>query len=230
MAQTSEKTADEANAGYAIEDWLEFIPSILMAAAVILTAYSAYEATRWGGVQATGFATASTLRAKATNLITAGVTEVSYDAGTFGDLALAFRNDDFSDPSAVEAAINYADALTRDEFKPFLEEWLKLKGQARIDPINSPDPPGTPFDLPSYSNANLDEAELLVAEAEDFFGDAKDANQNGDDYILATIFFASVLFFTGIRMRNLLSRWAVILFAAIGLSLGIYQLLTLPFH
>jgi len=206
------------------EDWLEFIPSILMAAAVILTAYSAYEATRWGGVQATDFATASALRSQSNTLVSAGVTEVSYDAGIFGNLALEFRDDDFSDPATVEAALRFTDGLTRDEFKPVLKEWLEL------DPVNNPDAPGTPFGMPSYSNANLVEAERLVAEAEEFSSDAKDANQTGDEYVLATIFFASVLFFTGIRMRNLLSRWAVILFAAIGLGAGIWLLASLPYH
>ena len=51
-----------------VEMWMEIVPSILMALAVVLTAYSAYESTRWGGVQATNFATASALRAEANSV------------------------------------------------------------------------------------------------------------------------------------------------------------------
>jgi hypothetical protein len=206
------------------KDWLEFVASILMAVAMILTAYSAYEATRWGGVQLTAFATSGALRTEANTLVTEGVTQVSYDASTFGNLALAFREEDLGDPSAMNEALLYADELTRDEFKPVLQEWLEL------DPRNNPNAPGTPLDLPSYSNAKLDEAKGLLAEADIAFEEAKNANQTGDDYILGTIFFASVLFFTGIRIKRLETHWIVIAFAVAGLSAGILRIATLPFH
>lgn len=207
-----------------LETWLEFIPSVLMALAVILTAYSAYQATRWGGVQATDFAAASSLRTQANSLTTVGVTEVSYDAGVFGELALAFRSDDLSDPAMREEAARLADLLTRDEFKPILEEWIAL------DPANNPDAAATPFELPSYSNTNLNEAERLTNEAEVNFAEAKEANQNGDDYILATIFFASVLFFSGLRVRSAGSRSFVQMLAAAALIAGIVRVSTLPFQ
>lgn len=218
-----ESGAAEREAG-TLETWLEFLPSVLMALAVIFTAYSAYEATRWGGVQATEFATASSLRTQANSLTTVGVTQISYDAGVFGELALAFRNEDLSDPAMREEAARFAEILTRDEFKPFFEEWLAL------DPANNPDAPGTPFDLPSYSNANLDEAEQLTSEAEVSFEEAKEANQNGDDYILATIFFAAVLFFSGLRLSSAASRSFVLVLAATALIVAIVRVSTLPFQ
>lgn len=207
-----------------IEDMLEFVPSILMAVAVVLTAYSAYEATRWGGVQATDFATASSLRIQAATETTIGVTQLSYDAGTFGQLALEFRGTDFSDPVEVEEAALLADALMRDEFKPYFEEWLTL------EPGTNPAAPGTPFDLPSFTNERLDEAERLVLEAEVQFEEAKVANQNGDDYILATIFFAGVLFFSGVRVRRILSRGVVLALASAALITGMVWIAGLPFE
>lgn len=207
-----------------LEIWLEFIPSVLMALAVLLTAYSAYQATRWSGVQATEFATASSLRTQASALTAVGITELSYDAGVFGDIALAYRGLDPSDPAVIEEVDEFADTLARDEFKPVLDEWLAL------EPDTNPDAPGTPFDLPSYLNENLVEAKRLTAEAELSFEAAKEANQNGDEYVLATIFFASVLFFTGLRLRTRVVRGLIQVLAAGALVAGIFRVATLPFH
>ena len=204
------------------DEWLEFIPSLLMALAVVLTAYSAYEATRWGGVQATDFATAGSLRAQANNATTIGVTQVSYDVNVFGALLIEFADQDFEDPAVREQALAIADRLFRDEITPAFEEWL-----AERDAGN---PPDTILDVPSYSNANLEEAERLTQEAEEVFEDARKANQTGDDYILATVLFASVLFFGGIRLRTLWVRSLIQVFALLALTAGIVRLATLPFE
>lgn len=220
------RESGEASQGLAvtIEDWLELVPSILMAVAVVLTAYSAYESARWGGVQATDFATASSLRIEASAATSIGVTQMSYDAGTFGQLALEFRDTDFSDPVQRQQASLLADSLMRDEFKVYFEEWVAL------DPSNNDGAPGTPFDLPTFSNDQIEKAERLTAEAEVSFSEAKDANQTSDDYILATIFFASVLFFTGLRMRSVRIRSFVTVLAAFALASGIVRISTLPFQ
>ena len=221
---TKESGEASQELAFTIEDWLEFVPSILMAVAVVLTAYSAYESARWGGVQATDFATASSLRIEASAATTVGVTQMSYDAGTFGQLALEFRDTDFSDPVQLEQASQLANSLMRDEFKVYFEEWVAL------DPSNNDEAPGTPFDLPGFSNDKIEDAERLTAAAEVSFNEAKDANQTSDDYILATIFFASVLFFTGLRMRNVRVRSFVTVLAAFALVSGIVRISTLPFQ
>lgn len=206
------------------EERLEFFTSVLAAFAVILTAYSAYEATRWSGVQATDFATAGSLRTQAASLTTIGVTEVSYDANVVGELLIRFSDADLSNPAVRQQALDLADTLFRDEAKPALEEWLSL------NPAENPDAPDTPLEVDSYKNANLDEANALVTEAEASFQAAKDANQHGDDYILATILFASVLFFTGLRIKTHWVRATVEGFAALCLIAGVIRLVTLPFQ
>jgi hypothetical protein len=207
-----------------LEDWLEFLASVLMALAVVLTAYSAYQATRWNGVQATNFAMAGSLRTQANSLTTIGVTEVSYDANIFAALLIEFRDADFSDPAVLDEARRFADTLVRDEAAMAMDDWLNL------NPFENPDAPRTPLELPSYQNANLEEAQQLIDEAALRFQDAKDANQNGDNYVLATILFAAVLFFTGLRVRTYRVRSLVQIFAMACLAGGLIRLLTLPFH
>ena len=206
------------------EERLEFFTSVLAAFAVILTAYSAYEATRWSGVQATDFATAGSLRTQAASLTTIGVTQVSYDANVVGELLIQFSDADLSNPAVRQEALDLADTLFRDEAKPALEEWLSL------NPAENPDAPDTPLEVDSYRNANLDQANALVNEAEENFQAAKQANQHGDDYILATILFASVLFFTGLRIKTYWVRATVEVFATLCLVGGVIRLATLPFQ
>lgn len=222
MAQESGETKEQEHSN--LEDWLEFVPSILMAVAVLLTAYSAYEATRWSGVQATSFAKASSLRADATAATSVGITQLSYDAGTFGEIAIELRGADLSDPEERESALRLANALFRDEFKPYFKEWIAL------EPTSNPGAPGTPFDPPNFRNVKIAEAERLAEEAEAEFDAAKEANETGDNYIMATIFFAAVLFFTGLKIRNVKVRGIVIGLATVGLAGGIIRISTLPFQ
>jgi hypothetical protein len=207
-----------------LEAWLEILTSLLMAFAVVLTAYSAYEATRWGGVQADNFAQASSLRTQATALTAIGTAQIGYDANTFAEIVIAFRDRDLSDPAVYDEAKAFAEDLMRAESLPALEEWLNL------DPLTNPGAPRTPLEMPSYRNANIDEANRLTTRAEEHFNAARDANQTGDDYVLATIFFAAVLFFTGLKVYVSWVRHVVLSFAAICLIAGLVRILTLPFE
>jgi hypothetical protein len=51
-AGTEEKVGPQPGG---IRERIEFWSALLLAAATVATAYSAYQATRWGGVQATAF-------------------------------------------------------------------------------------------------------------------------------------------------------------------------------
>ncbi len=207
------------------EYWLELIASVLMAIAIVCTAYSAWQATRWGGVQATAFAESGSLRNQSVAALSTANTQISYDATTYGQFVFRFR-DQIRDDEDLAEARELADSLMRDEFLVYLDEWLAL------DPLNDPDAPRTPFELDDFSNERLEESQQLVDQAEVRFEEARDANQTGDDYILATVFFASVLFFTGIssKFTRLNLRTVILILAAAGLGFGMWRMVTLPFE
>jgi hypothetical protein len=208
-----------------LEYWLELLSSALLAVAVVATAYSAYEATRWSGVQAIAFAEAGALRNQSLAAQSTANAQTAYDALTFGQFVFEFR-DEIQETRDFAPARELAEDVMRDEFLVYVDEWLSL------DPLNNPAAPATPFDLASFSNAAELEAESLVRQAEAKFEEGRDANQTGDNYILATVFFASVLFFTGIssKFQNLNLRTAILGFAAVGLIVGLVRMLTLPFQ
>ena len=207
-------------------DRLEFVSSLLLAAAVVLTAYSAWQATRWGGVQSTDFAEAGSLRTEAATEITIGTAELAYDATTFSSFVFEFRDVDFDDPAVLAQVSSLADHLMRDEFRPFLEEWILA------EPDDNPETPNTPFGLPNFANDNLERSLELQEEAELRFQEAQEANETADSYIFASIFFASVLFFAGIssKINRLQVRGGVLALASVGLILGVVRLATLPFE
>jgi hypothetical protein len=169
--------------------WIDLASAVLLAVAVVFSAFSAWQATLWGGVQATSYAEASSKRLQSNAALTTALTEISYDATSFAlGAAEYFRGDE-------EAVQFFVERLFREEFKPAVEVWLAT------EPLKNPEAPKTPFLLPEYKNANQEKSERLQEEAEAKFEEGKDANKNGDDYILATVLFASVLFFAGITTK-----------------------------
>ena len=76
-----------------------------------------------------------------------------------------------------------------------MEEWLAT------EPIANPDAPATPFEMDAYSSPGAVEAETLRARADQLAAEARTANQNGDNYVLTTVLFASVRFFAGVSTK-----------------------------
>lgn len=206
--------------------WFDVTASILMSVAIVATAYSAWQANRWNGVEATSFAEASSARISADTFEDEAATNRSYDAITFGEFALKYGPSALEDPDVMEEATFYADLLMRDEFRVALDAWIAL------EPLNNPDAPSTPFVMDEYQNADLDGARRLQAVAEEKLEVGRDANQNSDNYLLSTVIFASVLFFAGVapKFRVLSAQGLVIAFALIGLAVGFWWLTTLPVH
>lgn len=208
-----------------LAQWLEILSAVLMAIAVVGSAFSAWQATRWGGEQSSLFADAGSLRAQSNRAATVGGQQISYDAIVFAEFAIAFTGDAL-DGAPPEDTERLADLLIRDEFRPAVEAWLEQ------DPLNNPEGANTPFDLDEYRNANLEEAEQLEALAVTALDEGKKANQNSDDYILAVVFFASVLFFGGIapKFRSVYVRSMVLFLATGGLAFALWQIVRLPYH
>ena len=93
----------------------------------------------------------------------------------------------------------------RDEFKPFFEEWRAA------DPLNNPDAPLSPFELPSYTVVQLEEAQLFDALAEQKSADSREARKRANSYTISVVLLAAALFFAGISTRFNSDRARIIL-------------------
>ena len=84
--------------------------------------------------------------------------------------------------------------------------------------------------MPQYKVGLSDTANQLDAEAAKTFDEGQVAKEQGDAYVLNTVFLATVLFFTAIAENF---QWntvrAVILIVALGMLLfGVYHLFSYP--
>ena len=199
------------------EPLAEVIVTVVLAFATLATAWSGYQAARWGGEQSTSYSEASALRIESTRASTQAGQQVQIDIGMFTNWVNAFAHED------LQLAEFYMNRF-RDEFKPAFEAWMAT------DPVNNPDAPETPFSLPEYQLSLTVEANQLEKEADESFVEGAEANEISDKYILNTVFLASVLFLGGIatRFKAMSARWVIILFSLGILIFGLVNLLTYP--
>lgn len=214
---------------------LELIATGLIAIATVLTAWSAFQSTKWSGVQANAYAEAAARRTESAKAANRADTQASIDVTLFADWLAALSDELRLDPNSSMAPNGrYAPdpaALSgvlfdrfRDEFKPAVRAWLDQ------DPLDDPDADSTPFVVPEYRLAADERATELTARADLLSETARDANQRGDNYVLTTVLFAAVLFFAGIstKFESIRNHAAMITMAVMLLAVGIAILATYP--
>jgi len=84
--------------------------------------------------------------------------------------------------------------------------------------------------MSEYKVSFAEESALLENQAAEKFAQAEQANQIGDNYILNTVFLASVLFLGGIasRFKAMSARWVIITISLAILIFGLFNILTYP--
>jgi hypothetical protein len=112
----------------------------------------------------------------------------------------------------------------RPEMRTAVDAWLASR------PLTNPQAAPTPFAMPEYKVAESQHAAELEQQAEAYSATARDANQRGDNYILMTILFASVLVLLGIgsKMDTLRARAFLFITACVILVISALVLFTFP--
>jgi hypothetical protein len=226
---------DTSSRLFANDATIELFATVILALATVVTAWSAFQSTKWGGVQANDYAAAGAARTESSKESTRAGQQTTVDVDVFVQWAAALAQERSADPKAsTNAAGEYVPdptalsgflyARMRDEFKPAIEAWLATK------PLENADAPPTPFAMPQYSLAATRQADRLEARADKFSAQARQANQRGDNYVLLTVLFASVLFFAGVsgKLRSSRNRLLLLGFAVLTLIAGAVVLATFP--
>jgi len=167
---------------------LEFCAVLLLSLATLATAWSGYQAAIWAGKQSQRYAQASTLRIHAQQQNTiAGQLRI--------DDLLIFNG--WLD--AHDAGNQRLDAVYRKRFRPrfvpAFQAWLAER------PFTNPRARPSPLFMPQYKLVEEQRARTLDVAADRHYEDGTAAKENDDKYILSTVFFAAVLFFSGISLR-----------------------------
>lgn len=200
-----------------IERWFEVVTALMLGAVAVATAWSGYEAARWGGVQSTSYAQASALRVESTRDSTLAGQLRLYDVTIVNNWINAYTQGNTK-------LANIYKKRFRPEFRPAFEAWMAT------NPFNNPKAPPGPLFMPQYKLSVEEQGNQLDAEAAKTFKEGQAANQQSDDYVLNAVFLATVLFLTAISERF---EWntvrAVVLALALGMLLfGLYHLATYP--
>lgn len=225
---------------FGASDRLELVATVILAIATVLTAWSAFQSTKWSGKQSINFSAAAAARTESTRADTQAGQLTQIDVAMFVDWATSIIDDvregssTFPSDGSYEPARGTASGFIynrfRAEFKPAVDAWIET------DPVNNPDAPTSPFVMtdangdPVYVLQDRIEADRLAVAADEAAALARVANQNGDNYVFTMVLFASVLFFAGVssklvRIRN---RVFVLGFGVVLLIAGSIILLSLP--
>lgn len=221
-------------------DRIELIATIVLAIATVLTAWSAFQAGKWSGKQSIYFSEAGASRTESTRADTEGGQLAQVDIAMWIDWVTAIFDDVENGRITVDSGDTYEPTLGtpsgflylrfREEFRPAVDAWLAT------DPVNNPDAPSSPFVMtnpdgtPVYTVAQRIEADRLTEVADEKAALAREANQNGDNYVLTMVLFASVLFFAGVSSKLAKTRNRII---ALGIAMvllisGLVILVSLP--
>lgn len=201
------------------EPLAEVLATIILAFATLATAWSGYQAARWGGVQASSYSQAGALRTESTRVSTEYGQLVQIDIAIFINWINAYTDDD-------QAKLQFYRDRFRDEFKPAFKAWMAT------DPFNNPFAPRSPFGMQEYQLSQKAEAEQLLAEAQATFAKGSEANQTSDNYVLNTVILAGVLFLAGIvtRFKAMPARWVIIVLSLIFLAYGLFNIIRYPIN
>lgn len=196
---------------------LELLAVIVLSVTAVLTAWSGFESSKWGGEMSIAFSQASTARIEAARHDAQADAERGFDLNIFGVYVQAVAADN-------EQLQDFVEQRFTDHFQVAFDAWMAL------DPLNNPDAPPGPFTMPEYQPPGEALAAEADARADDLFAQALENNQRGDDYTLMTVLFALVLFLTAVsqRLRAKVLTSTVIGGAIILLIVGIGFLIAMP--
>jgi hypothetical protein len=198
-------------------DWREFVAVILLSVTAILTAWSGFQSSKWGGAMSISFSQASTARIEATRLEGVANRKQTIQVSLFTQWLQAYQAED-------ETLAEFLEDRFPEPLATTFPLWLDER------PLTNADAPATPFEMPGYAIPELAAAAAADDRADAKFAEALRNNQRGDNYTVLTVAFATVLFFGALsgRMRTLRAQWAFLILGWVGFLVASSLLLAFP--
>jgi|SRR5271163_2286904 len=130
------------------EKSLEIVATLLLAFATVGSAWSAYQAKRWGGVQMFRMVAANGARSEAVRLSDKASQLTSIDVSMFLQYAAAVS-------SHQQQLSDFILQRFRPEMKVAVDAWLATH------PLKNPDAPPSPFAMKEYSLSTLKQSDQM---------------------------------------------------------------------
>lgn len=178
-------------------DVTELVAALLLGLAAVTIAWSTYQSALWGGQQDEAYTESVREANNAVDLLQAADTIRTLDQSLFvGVLTSGVCDEgDQGDEVACEQVL----ANMSDEGAAAVDEWL-ISSESK------------PFESPAYLDTLYGQGEDAKLVSEQFFEEAGEANENGDNYELASAILTTVLFLAGISvvLDDGRIRWALL--------------------
>jgi hypothetical protein len=171
-----------------LEFTIEILEAIILALVALATAWSGFQAAQWNGHQAELYGEANGLSLEAANLVTSAGQEHLYNTNTLNAWLNAYMQGN-------KKVVQFYERRFLAEYKNAFDAWIKL------DPFNNSDAPIGPTYMPGYRSSKMVEAGNLSSEALSKFNQGTKARAIADDYVLNTVFLATVLVLAAISQR-----------------------------
>lgn len=164
---------------------IEVLTVVLLGVATVASAWCAYQASRWDGIETDEARATTEARVEQARLFAAGTQIGSYDS----NVLLAYAEAQAADQPTLAEFIRTT--LMRPEFAPVLETWEREieSDTAQLSPIPENE---------AYTSVLFAEAEAAEQQAAEAAARAAEAGSNSEAYLLTTLFMASALFFAGV--------------------------------
>ena len=196
---------------------IEIIEVAVLSIVAIVTAWSGYQGTKWGGRQSMLYAQASSIRLQADELGTRAGQILVADATIFTAWLQAHHTGDRSLEAELERRFSpdYASAF---------HDWLGT------DPFTDPNAPAGPAAMPGFTTADLTQAAQMNDQAGALLTEGSDARDTANEYVRATVLFASVLLLVAIAQRFSIHgvRIAANVLALVLLAYAVWSVARLP--
>jgi hypothetical protein len=193
------------------------VEATLLAIVAVLAAYSGFAASKWSTESRLHLARSSTLRTQAATAMSQADTERNFDSSTFSAWFTAKVAGNQLDMAIAERRF-------RPAFRVAFDAWLATS------PDTNPQAPPGPTYMPQYVLPELRTDGVLNARAARAFKDGSDAAGHSDDYVLTTVYLATVLFLVAIsgHFPMLAVRYALMGVGVVILGFAVSQLAWLP--
>ena len=200
-------------------DWLELAATVVMSLAVLVAAWSAYQASLWGGVQAANASQYSAQLTESSEITTLITAQQESDAQVMSTWLTMAADENVRGMQILEERFD-------DTLRPAFDVWI-------AGSIDGEVPPGLPQDLPEYEagfEELLDAKNFYVAGATEATETAAEANRTGDSFVLVTVIMASVLFFAGVgtKLKSQPIRVTMLVVAGLLCTGAVVAMLSLP--
>lgn len=169
-------------------DRLALVATVLLALATVATAWSGYQASRWGAETTKATMRGTAARVESTRASDLANAQAQVDVAVFTQWVNAYATGD-------RELRDFYFARFRPEFKPAVEAWIATR------PLKNPKAPLTPFAMPQYKPAARAEAARLEEQADGWAATARRNVQRSTNYVLCVVMFAAALFFAGMSTK-----------------------------